>query len=110
MYISLALGEDQIIIAAVQYESEFFDEKNKVLFESSDGGKTWKVINETVKGLTRYGQPISFFHSLYLLEQQPTNPNELFGDSGVISHSTDGGKNWEVVFDKGEFSSFFKNK
>ncbi len=107
-YINLVVGKDQKIIAAVQYYPDYFEEENQVLFESSDNGETWKGINETVEGATRYGEPVSYFSSIKHFETKTDNLDVLFGYSGVISRSTDGGKNWEVVYDEGGESRFLK--
>lgn len=88
-YISLVLGEEKEIIAAVQYEPEFFDEKNKVLFGSSDDGESWEAINATIEGAKWEGRPVSSLITLKYLEPQSPNLNVFFGYNGVISRSTD---------------------
>ncbi|NBC04500.1 MAG: hypothetical protein GVY20_12450 [Bacteroidetes bacterium] len=99
-YASLALGDDQNIIAALRFRNyDTFGEEDKMLFRSSDDGNTWQPIDAQAKNWTD-----GFY--IFDIVPQTSDSEVLFGYVGAIYCSKDSGKNWRAVYTEGGFPYF----
>ncbi|MBN1217647.1 MAG: hypothetical protein JXM69_01865, partial [Anaerolineae bacterium] len=88
--ITYAPGNPNIVYAGSGYEE---DRLAKGIFKSSNGGQSWKAINNGLSTNPATGFP----HWVKSIAVHPSNPNLVFAATGGgLYKSTDGGESWTL--------------